>query len=105
MILPSSAAETLRELSTRAERRAPELQQPQGDDAAAAVAKLTGAVAKLRDWLYPKQRAFFARGGDKWRATRKTRPVGITTRGRREVPARALEPPRVRAPVCRHTPQ
>jgi terminase large subunit-like protein len=45
----------------------------------------------LRAFLYDKQRAFFAPGAGLWRATRKTRRVGITTGGCRELLARAIE--------------
>lgn len=51
----------------------------------------TAASAELRSIYYDKQRAFFAPGGKKWRATRKTRRAGITTAGCRELLARALE--------------
>lgn len=54
-------------------------------------ADASAAAVLLRDFLYAKQRAFFAASTHKWRATRKTRRVGITTGGCRELLARALE--------------
>jgi hypothetical protein len=55
------------------------------------------AAETLRAFLYPKQRAFFAPGPTKWRATRKARRAGITTGGCRELIARALETKAFRA--------
>lgn len=88
MILPPAAAETLRELARR--RPAPEL-------SAGKRTEIAETAAKLRSIYYPKQRAFFAPGGNKWRATRKTRRAGITTAGCRELLARAIEIPGFRA--------
>lgn len=50
-----------------------------------------GCAESLRAFLYAKQRAFFAPGPTKWRATRKARRAGITTGGCRELVARAVE--------------
>ena len=65
--------------------------------AADAQRAIEAMAAELRAIYYPKQRAFFAKGGAKWRATRKTRRAGITTAGCRELLARAIETPGFRA--------
>jgi hypothetical protein len=61
------------------------------------IAEAKAAAESLRSFLYPKQRAFFAPGPSKQRATRKARRAGITTGGCRELIARALEQPGFRA--------
>jgi len=47
------------------------------------------AAAQIREWMYPKQRAFFTSRA-RWRATCKTRRAGATAGGVRELLARAL---------------
>lgn len=54
------------------------------------------AAAEIREWMYPKQRAFFTSRAT-WRATVKTRRAGATSGGVRELIARALEFPGFRA--------
>lgn len=88
MRLPPSAVAKLVELA----RRKPVVLESQQTDAAT-------AAEELRAFLYPKQRAFFALGGAKWRATRKVRRAGITTGGCRELLARAISIPGFRASI------
>ena len=95
MILPPSAAETLRELARPERGRSAQAETRKQETAATA--------ESLRAWLYPKQRTFFARGGAKWRATRKTRRVGITTGGCRELLARGIEQLDFRATIVGNT--
>lgn len=85
MRLTPSATQKLAEL---AKRRPVALETHQ--------ATATEMAEVLRAFLYDKQRAFFT-APEKWRATRKTRRVGITTGGCRELLARALETPGFRA--------
>ena len=59
-------------------------------------------VAKLREFYYPKQQAFY-RSKHKRRATKKTRRSGATSGGCRELVARALERPRFRAAYITET--
>lgn len=89
MVLPPSAAEALRELA-RPERGRSALVEGKMQAARA-------AGASLRSVLYPKQAAFFARGGASWRATRKARRAGITFGGVIELLGRAVEQPGFRA--------
>lgn len=66
-----------------------------------AKARAVAYAEQLREWMYPKQRAFFAREKGKprvrWRATCKTRRAGATAGGVRELVARAIEQPGFRA--------
>lgn len=98
MQLGRTGRAALRELA----RRRPVPIDEAGD--AAELARLAAeAAAKLRAIYYPRQAAFFAPGGKKWRATRKTRRAGITTAGCRELLARAIEIQNFRATVVHTT--
>lgn len=80
MHLPASALATLSKL---AKLRPVETES--------VVSEAADCAESIRSFLYPKQRAFFAPGPTKWRATRKARRAGITTGGCRELVARAIE--------------
>jgi hypothetical protein len=81
----------LRELA----RRRPVAIEQDGPDA-------QEAAAALRRLFYPKQAAFFSSPA-RWKATRKTRRMGATTGGVREMLARALEQPGFRATYATST--
>lgn len=92
MKLSSAVIETVLELARR--RPAEEITKAQTD---AARELADAAAAELRAFYYPKQGDFFTNRRSKWKATRKTRRVGITAGGCREFVARALEIPGFRA--------
>lgn len=75
------------------ERRRREAEKAAAVDTAA----LAGALAaELRKFYHPKQAAFFTSGAER-RATKKTRRIGATAGGCRELLARAITIPRFRA--------
>lgn len=79
-------------------RRHP-VEGPPTDEAAA---QARAMAASIRSWFYPKQCAFFVRdpkrrAWKRWRATCKTRRAGATAGGVRELLARAIETPGLRA--------
>jgi hypothetical protein len=73
----------VRSLLIELAKRRPVVAESQRDEAAV-------VAAKLRDFFYPKQRAFFTSKA-KRRATKKTRRSGATTGGCHEFVARAVE--------------
>ena len=62
-----------------------------------AAARVAELAERLRGFMYPKQRAFYARSKAKQRATKKTRRSGATAGGCRELIARCVEGPGYRA--------
>lgn len=75
----------LKQLVAEFARRRPVVAEEQRDEAA-------HTAARLRDFYYPKQRAYYTSKA-KRRATSKTRRAGATTGGCREFIARAIEHP------------